>query len=143
MSGPSPARGTTTRTTWCCSPTTSCTFRRACSEPMMMIEREDGEPDVVRYLRIGGRRWKAVALSVGLGVGIAAAYAFLSPPVYQASTLIDVERMGGDVPAPNEGRNDYSGEFDEYFETQVRLIASDTQLRKAYKELQLGRVKEF
>lgn len=81
-----------------------------------------------------------VVLMTVLGCSLMAAYAFLSTPVYQASALISVDKVGSDISAPNGERQDSD---ESYFETQFKLITSETQLRRVYDELKLGDVKEF
>lgn len=82
-----------------------------------------------------------VVLMTLLGFSIMAAYAFLSTPVYQASALVSVNLAGSDISAPNTGEKPDSDEG--FFETQFKLVASETQLRRVYDELKLRDVPEF
>ncbi|HEX4046653.1 MAG TPA: Wzz/FepE/Etk N-terminal domain-containing protein, partial [Elusimicrobiota bacterium] len=92
------------------------------------------------YLEIISRRRRIVVLVTLLGVAIMAAYAFLSPPVYQAAALLSVDKVGSDIAAPNAERPDSD---EDYFETQFKLVESETQLRRVYDELKLKDAPEF
>ena len=48
---------------------------------------------------------------------------------FNASALVSVEKVGSDVAAPSVEKQDSD---DSYFETQFKLITSETQLRRVY-----------
>ena len=103
--------------------------------------KQDADSDVVDYLQIISRRRRTVILMSALGFSLMAAYAFLWPPVYRASALVSVDKVASDVAAaPNA---DWRDPDDSYLETQYKLIASETQLRRVYDELRLADVPEF
>lgn len=97
------------------------------------------QSDIYGYLRIISRRRRTVVLVATLVFTLMAAYAFLSAPVYQATALISVDKVGSDISSPNEREDTDEG----YFETQFKLITSETQLRRVYDELKLRDVEEF
>ncbi len=106
---------------------------------MADIEQEV-EINLAQYVEIvSRRRWIAlfVALSVFLG---AAGYAFLSTPVFRAATLLNVERVNKGITQQGVGAE--SGD-DEYFQTQYKLITSDTSLERAYDSLKLATSRDF
>jgi capsular exopolysaccharide synthesis family protein len=103
--------------------------------------KQDADSDIVDYLQIISRRRRMVILMSALGFSLMAAYAFLSPPVYQASALVSVDKIAGDISAPPDVETQES--YDSYFETQLKLITSETELRLVYDQLNLGRVPEF
>jgi succinoglycan biosynthesis transport protein ExoP len=99
------------------------------------------ELDIYGYLRIILRRRRLVVLVTLLFVSFMAAYAFLSKPVYRATALISVDKVASnDIAAlEREGQNTE----DNYLETQFKLVASESQLRRVYQELELGKYEEF
>jgi uncharacterized protein involved in exopolysaccharide biosynthesis len=68
--------------------------------------QRDAEADASDYLKIISRRRRMVFLVTALGVSIMAAYALRSQPVFQATALVSVEKVGSDVAAPNGERQD-------------------------------------
>ena len=108
----------------------------------MNTNQQDADSEILGYLKILSRRRRIFVLVSILGFLIMAAYAFLTPPVYQASALVSVDRLASDIaaPNPNEERPDTD---DSYFETQFNLIQSETQLRRVYEELKLWERPEF
>src|SRR3569832_1409668 len=101
---------------------------------------QDVELSLSQYLEIVSRRRWIVLLVAALSFGGAAYYAFYSQPVFRATTVLSIEKEAGtsvSAQVPIEGQDD------EYFETQFKLIASDTQLRRVYADLQLAETKEF
>lgn len=100
-----------------------------------MIELPEGDDgDAYAYLRIVWRRRGTAALVFAAVLGLMAAYAFLSAPVYQATALVSVDKVGGDLAATANERPDSD---EGYFETQFKLITNETQLRRVYEELRL------
>jgi len=97
------------------------------------------DADLSGYLQIVSRRRRTVALVFALVFTLMAGYAFLLPPVYQATAMVSIDNVRGDLSAPVEREESSEG----YFETQFKLIASETQLRRVYNELKLRDVEEF
>ncbi len=100
------------------------------------------EQDVDRtfadYLEILQRRRLLLAAVAVVVFGAFVAYAFVSKPVYRATTLIDVER-----PTDVIADNGYQAPDDEYLPTQAKIIGSDSALRRVYDSLALAQTKEF
>jgi capsular exopolysaccharide synthesis family protein len=88
------------------------------------------------------RRW--IVVLVGSFVFLSASlYAFLSTPVYRASTLLNIEHVGRDN-GPRTGGEVPSQEQDqEYFETQYKLITSESSLERLYESMKLAQTKDF
>lgn len=105
----------------------------------MKNPQEGAQSEIFRYLHIISRRIGTVALVAALVLSLAAAYAFLSPPVFRATALVSVDKVGADLAMPNDRDDDDEG----YLETQFKLITSETQLRRVYDELKLAGVEEF
>ncbi len=70
----------------------------------------------------------------------AAAYVVVTPPVFRATTVINIERESGTAV---QSQNIGEGEDDAYFGTQYKLIASDTALERVYTDLKLSQTKSF
>ncbi|MFI5360972.1 MAG: polysaccharide biosynthesis tyrosine autokinase [Elusimicrobiota bacterium] len=107
----------------------------------MNTSQQDADSDALNYLQIISRRRRAVVLMSVLGFSLMAAYAFLSAPVYEATALVSVDKVANDIAAANAADRQDSDES--YFETQFKLITSETQLRRVYDELKLSDVPEF
>src|SRR4051812_10160105 len=110
---------------------------RASSRIMTKATEESSrqpELDFYDYLRIVFRRRRLVFLVTMLGFSLMAGYAFLSKPVYRATALISVDKVANkDIAAlEREGQNNEEN----YLETEFKLVASDSQLRRVYQELQ-------
>jgi capsular exopolysaccharide synthesis family protein len=107
----------------------------------MNTTRHDEEPDIVRFCHAVYRRLGLVTAVSALALGAMAAYAFLTAPVYRASALLGIERAGADIASWSRAEKQVSDEA--YFETQVGIVASETQLRRVYEELGLAQEREF
>ena len=106
----------------------------------MADTEQDVEINLSQYVEIVFRRRWIILLIFVLVFGLAAAYAFMTPPVFRATTVINIEReTGSAVQSQNIGE----GEDESYFATQYKLIASDTALRRIYADLNLGNTKDF
>jgi len=106
----------------------------------MADTEQEVEINLAQYLEIIlRRRW--IALIVALTVFLsAAAYAFLSTPIFRAATMLNVERVNKGIAAQGLGP---VGDDDEYFQTQYKLITSDTSLERAYAALKLAETRDF
>ncbi|MEK7389810.1 MAG: polysaccharide biosynthesis tyrosine autokinase [Elusimicrobiota bacterium] len=101
---------------------------------------QDVEINLSQYLEIIlRRRWIAlfIAMSVFLS---AAAYAFLTTPIFRASTLLNVERANKGIAQQGMG---VESDDESYFQTQYKLITSDTSLERAYASLHLANSPDF
>jgi capsular exopolysaccharide synthesis family protein len=105
----------------------------------MAETEQDVELNLTQYVDIIARRRWIVLLIFVLAVGGAAAYAFLAAPVFRATTVVDIERETSSGVSGNVGE----GQDDEYFNTQFKMIAGDTALRRVYSELKLADTHDF
>ena len=109
-----------------------------------MANMPDAEQDVeislAQYVEIlSRRRWIVAAVASAVFI-FAAAYAFLSAPVFRAGTLLNVERANKGIAQQGVG---VESDDDEYFQTQYKLITSDTSLDRAYSALKLANYRDF
>jgi capsular exopolysaccharide synthesis family protein len=106
----------------------------------MSETEQDIEINLSQYVEVVfRRRWIILAIAT-LVFAAAAAYAFLTPPVYRATTVLNIERESGTAV---QSQNIGEGEDDSYFNTQYKLIASDTALQRVYTDLKLSNAKDF
>ena len=106
----------------------------------MAETEQDVEINVSQYIDvIMRRRWIILLISVLVFAG-AAAYVVVTPPVFRATTVINIERESGTAV---QSQNIGDGQDDSYFSTQYKLIASDTALRRVYDDLKLSQTKNF
>lgn len=98
------------------------------------------ELSLSQYVEIVSRRRPIVALISFAVFSSAAAYAFLWPPVFRATTVINIEKENR-----TSLQNTPAGEQqdEEYFDTQFKLITSETALRRLYAELKLDATRDF
>ncbi len=93
-----------------------------------------------QYLEILARRRWIVLLFLVVVFAAAASYAMFTAPVFRATTVLNIEREGTNAAA---GQGVAEVQDEEYFETQFKLIASDTALRRVYADLDLSSSKDF
>lgn len=106
----------------------------------MADNEQEVELNLAQYVEIVlRRRWIVVVIASSVFIG-AAAYAFLSKPIFRSSTLLNIERVNKSsaVQAPSMEEQDA-----EYFETQFKLITSDSQLQRVYDDLKLANTPDF
>lgn len=84
------------------------------------------------------RRWTALGVAAGV-FGTLAAYAYLSTPVYRATSLLVIEKVSDVVTQNGPDR----APDEDYLATQARLIVSETALGKVYADLSLAKTEEF
>jgi capsular exopolysaccharide synthesis family protein len=108
----------------------------------MSTNQQTPESDIAGYLAVLHKRRRTFILAGMLGFSLMAAYAFLTPPVYEAIAMVSVDKPVGDVSTTSTDRDGTLLE-DGYFETEFKLIGNETQLRLVYDELKLGRTPEF
>jgi capsular exopolysaccharide synthesis family protein len=100
----------------------------------------DDDISLGQYLEIvSRRRWIVLAVSV-LVFAAAASYAFLWPPVFRATTVLNIEKESKTSVQTNPMLD---GQDDEYFDTQFKLITSETALRRVYADLKLASTQDF
>ena len=96
--------------------------------PALPDNEQDVEINLAQYVEIlSRRRWIVVLVAAAVFLS-AAAYAFLSTPVFRAGTLLNVERANKGIAAQGVG---VESSDDEYFQTQYKLITSDTARERA------------
>lgn len=101
---------------------------------------QDVEIDFSRYLDILARRRWIVLLTAVLVIGGCVSYAFLATPVYRASTLLNIEQPTKTISSDVTNSRDQS---DDYFDTQYKLIVSNSLLERVYADLKLAATAEF
>ncbi len=107
----------------------------------MAETEQDIELNLSQYVEILlRRRWVVIGASI-LVFGAAATYAFFWPPIFRASTSLNIERESKNSVQNAPGLGDIQD--DQYFDTQYKLITSDTQLRRVYNDLSLSATKDF
>ncbi|UPT75204.1 MAG: polysaccharide biosynthesis tyrosine autokinase [Elusimicrobiota bacterium] len=96
--------------------------------------------DLSHYVSIlSRRRWIVVAIAAAVFSG-ALWYALYWPPVYRATTVLNIEREAGGG-APGQGLVEVQDE--DYFGTQFKLITSQTALRRVFQDLNLSAAKDL
>jgi capsular exopolysaccharide synthesis family protein len=101
---------------------------------------QEVEISLSQYVEILSRRRWIVLLIAGLVFAGAAGYAFLWPPVFRATTVLNIERENRTSVADTPGAESQDAE---YFDTQFKLITSDTALRRIYADLKLDATQDF
>jgi capsular exopolysaccharide synthesis family protein len=106
----------------------------------MTDSAQEVELNLSQYVEIlFRRRWIILVIAV-LVFAASAVYIYVTPPVFRATTVLNIERESGTAV---QSQNIGEGEDDSYFNTQYKLIASDTALQRVYDDLKLGRTKNF
>ncbi len=101
---------------------------------------QDIELNFAQYVEIlSRRRWIVILIAV-IVFAASAGYAFLATPVYRATTLLNIEYVRKAV---TSGGPTIEEDSEDYFETQFKLIKSDTLLRRVYDDLKLGLTADF
>lgn len=104
-----------------------------------MYSDDDGARRPADYLAaLKRRRWTALGVFTAV-FGLMAAYAFLTTPIYRASSLVTIEKVSDVVTSDRP----YQLQDEDYLATQAKLIVSETALRKVFDDLKLGQTDEF
>lgn len=99
------------------------------------------ELDLSHYLDVVlRRRWIIVAVSV-IVVTSTALVTFTTKPIYQASSLLVIEKERGGAVVQNGSMIENSNE--DYYQTQYKLLKSSTLLRTVYDDLKLSETVDF
>jgi capsular exopolysaccharide synthesis family protein len=104
---------------------------------------QDIELNLSQYVEVILRRRWIVALISLLVLGSAVGYAFYSSPVFRATTVLNIERENSNPVPTQSQQSSTEGQDEAYFDTQAKLIVSDTALRHVYKELNLAASRDF
>lgn len=96
--------------------------------------------NLTHYLGIlSRRRWVVLLVSVSV-FGASLWYVLYWPPVFRATTVINIERESGNQ-APGQGLTEVQD--DDYFGTQFKMITSDTAMRRVFSDLGLANSKDL
>ncbi|MDX6769389.1 MAG: polysaccharide biosynthesis tyrosine autokinase [Elusimicrobiota bacterium] len=106
----------------------------------MADQDQDIELNFAQYVEILSRRRWIVVLIAFVVFAASAGYAFLATPVYRASTLLNIEYVRKAV---TSGGPTIEEDSEDYFETQFKLIKSDTLLRRVYDDQKLALTPDF
>lgn len=109
-----------------------------------MTENQNDAEDITRYFEaILRRRWIAIAVWVSLFAG-ASLYALIARPIYSAASLLIIEKeRGGGGPAAYSDGLMVENTNQDYYETQYRLLRSQTLLKRVFDELELAKTSAF
>ena len=94
----------------------------------MAAQDHEVDFDLAHYLGVLSRRRWIVLSITAIVFGAALGYAMCWPPVYRATTVLNIEREGGNAAA---GQGIAEIQDEEYFGTQFKLITSETALRRS------------
>jgi len=106
-------------------------------------QTQEQEIDLTHYLDILLRRRWIVLATLTIVFLSTALFTFTQQPVYQASTLlvIEKERSSGGAVYANGAMIESSN--DDYYQTQYKLMKSESLLQKVYDELKLAQTQDF
>ena len=103
---------------------------------------------VLRFLKALRKHWALVAATVLLAAGVALMYAKTQVPVFEASSMLEINPHAAQ-PLGEKGESVYdigAGFFwdsKEYYETQYKIITSDRVLTAVARDLNLGADHDF
>ena len=106
----------------------------------MSETEQDLELNLSLYLEILYRRRWIILLIAAVVFSLSAAYAFLKRPVFRATTVIMIEK---DARTAVQLATNSDNEDEQYFNTQFKLISSDTALRRVFEGLKLAGSRDF
>jgi capsular exopolysaccharide synthesis family protein len=106
----------------------------------MAANDQDVEIDFSRYVAILSRRRWIVLLAAVVVIVATTTYAFLATPIYRASTLLNIEQPTKSI---NSEITSNREQDEDYFDTQFKLMTSDTLLERVYADLKLASSPEF
>jgi polysaccharide biosynthesis transport protein len=110
-------------------------------EPYQIADTNEG-PNLRAYWRIiQKRRWTILSVLL-VALTVIAIATWREKPIYQASTLLEIEKENPNIPTVQElfQLEDVS---DNYLETQYKVLQSETLARRVIDQLHLSEVKEF
>lgn len=97
--------------------------------------------DLSYYLAVlARRRWIVLLIASATFIG-SLCYVVYTPPVFRATTVLNIERESGSGTAPGQGVMEVQD--DDYFGTQFKLITSQTALKRVYLDLGLSTAKDL
>jgi len=104
---------------------------------------KDLEIDFAEYLEILLRRIWVVVSVWAVVVIIVALVTFNIRPVYQSSSLIVIEKERGGSANVYQGGSTVERSNEDYYQTQYKLLKSETLLKAVYQKLNLAIVEDF
>lgn len=108
----------------------------------MTTETQRAELDLSAYAKIILQRGGIVAVAIFIGISAAAVISLSTKPMYQATTLLLIEKERGSGVVFNNGAVIESSNLD-YYQTQYRLLRSHSFLSKVYAKLRLIDTSDF
>ncbi len=111
-----------------------------------MTERtseDDFEFDLAGYWAILSRRiWIVVAIWVGI-VLCTALVTFNTRPVFQSSCMLIIEKERGGTSNVNNGVPTIESGDEDYYQTQYKLLKSETLIKTVFQKLNLAKIDDF
>src|SRR5580704_3642987 len=107
-----------------------------------VIEEQETAPDLREYWGVIRKRYATVFIVMLIVFTIGLFATFRGKPVYEARTLIEVQKENPDVPTLQE-LFQIEGVSDAYIETQNRILKSENLARRVIVQLGLDRLPEF
>ena len=106
-------------------------------------QTQEQEIDLAHYLDILLRRRWIVLATLTIVFLSTALFTFTQQPVYQASTLLVIEKERGGNPLVSAGGTLIEASNDDYYQTQYKLMKSESLLQKVYDLLNLSLNQDF
>ncbi len=106
------------------------------------IEEQESVPDLLEYWGVIRKRYATVLIVLLFVFTIGLLATFRGKPVYEARTLIEIQKENPDVPTLQE-LFQIEGVSDAYIETQNRILKSENLARRVILQLGLDRLPEF
>ncbi|MDE2490917.1 MAG: polysaccharide biosynthesis tyrosine autokinase [Elusimicrobia bacterium] len=100
------------------------------------------ELDLTHYIDVILRRRWIVAAAAVIVLTTTALVTFTMRPVYQASTMLEIEKERGGGATVQTGTMIENSDED-YYQTQYKLLQSESLLRQVYGELDLSKTEDF
>lgn len=112
-----------------------------CYNSNMSDSSTSDELDLTHYLDVLMRRRWIVAAALVIVFTTTALVTFTTRPVYQASSMLEIEKERGGGTVQDGSLVENSNE--DYYQTQYKLLQSESLLQKVYDELQLSAHEDF
>lgn len=108
----------------------------------MQDPQSEQEVDLTTYLDVLLRRRWIVLACLAASISVSVLYAFTATPIYQATALVLIEKeRGGNSVYANGALVESSN--DDYYQTQYRLLKSESLLGQVYTSLRLDQIAEL
>lgn len=106
------------------------------------VEEQEAVPDLLEYWGVIRKRYATVLIVLLFVFTVGLFATFRGKPVYEARTLIEIQKENPDVPTLQE-LFQIEGVSDAYIETQNRILKSENLARRVISQLGLDRLPEF